>query len=537
MKNNRRAAQMLANELIERGAEVYFNVLPSVSNDGKTGVDDFVIAKGIEAYRTLREAATRMEVVEFLDGLTIDQVIERMNAKYMVVNENGKAFIYEPGFDQTLGRRRITRIKFNDFRELYLNATVVTGANSNGNPVIKTWANAWLEHRDRGQYLGGVVFDPSGKSPKDVYNLWQGFHIEPVKGDWSLLRDLIEDVICGGNKAHFEYLMNWMALVVQKPAQQGEVAVVMRGLKGTGKGTLAKALHHIIGQHALTVSNSKHLTGSFNAHLRDCIFLFADEAFFAGDKAHIGILKSLITDPHLAIEGKGRDVVQAPNYLHIMMASNEDWVVPASPDERRYFVRDVSEKRRGDHAYFTRLYRQLDTGGYEAMLYDLLNRDLTGFDVRAVPTTTGLQEQQKLSLPTADAWWMECLMRGHVYLSPHGTDGFLGDWAEQVSTDILYASYTAFAKGAMDRHPLLRETFESFMAKMGAEKRRLNKALIADGFNSPVFGNRPHGYHLGTLESAQAAFCRVTRLAIDWPSAGVEDAAPAAPTPCKKAKY
>ena len=348
MKNNRRAAQMLANELIERGAEVYFSVLPSVDDDGKTGVDDFIIAKGIEAYRTVRETATRMEVVEFLDGLTLDQVVERMNGKYMVVNENGKAFIYEPGFDQTLGRRRITRIKFNDFRELYLNATAVTGVNANGNPVIKTWANAWLEHKDRAQYLGGVVFDPSGKSPKDVYNLWQGFHIAPVKGDWSLLRDLIRDVICNGNIEHFGYLMSWMALMVQKPAQPGEVAVVMRGLKGTGKGTLAKALHHIIGQHALTISNAKHLTGSFNAHLRDCVFLFADEAFFAGDRSRIGTLNNLITDPHLTIEGKGRDSVQAPNYLHIIMASNEDWVVPATWDERRYLMLDVNDSRRGD---------------------------------------------------------------------------------------------------------------------------------------------------------------------------------------------
>ena len=171
------------------------------------------------------------------------------------------------------------------------------------------------------------------------------------------------------------------------------------------------------------------------------------------------------------------------------------------------------------------------------MLYDLLNRDLTSFDVRAVPATIGLQAQQKLSLPTAEAWWMECLMRGYVHLSQHGAEGFLGDWAEQVTTDILYASYTAFAKGAMDRHPLLRETFGAFMARMGAEKRRLNKAVISETHHGSVIGNRPHGYHLGTLENARAAFCRVTRLSVDWPSEGIEDAAPAAPAPHKKAKY
>ena len=38
-----------------------------------------------------------------------------------------------------------------------------------------------------------------------------------------------------------------------------------------------------MGQHALKISNAKHLVGNFNSHLRDCVFLFADEAFFAGD--------------------------------------------------------------------------------------------------------------------------------------------------------------------------------------------------------------------------------------------------------------
>ena len=68
---------------------------------------------------------------------------------------------------------------------------------------------------------------------------------------------------------------------------------------------MANALKRIIGQHGLTISNSRHLVGNFNAHLRDCIFLFADEAFFAGDKQHVGVLNSLITDDTLTVEGKG----------------------------------------------------------------------------------------------------------------------------------------------------------------------------------------------------------------------------------------
>jgi hypothetical protein len=152
--------------------------------------------------------------------------------------------------------------------------------------------------------------------------------------------------------------------------------------EGTGKGTLARALLHIFGQHGLAISQAKHLVGNFNSHLRDCSFLFSDEAFFAGDKQHVGVLKSIITEPHLTIEGKFQNAVQTPNFLHVMMASNEDWVVPAAIDSRRFFVLQVSDQRKDDHAYFDAIWRQMKAGGYEAMLHDLQTHDLTTFNVR-----------------------------------------------------------------------------------------------------------------------------------------------------------
>jgi len=34
----------------------------------------------------------------------------------------------------------------------------------------------------------------------------------------------IRQVICGGNAEYFDYLLNWMARLVQRPAELGEVA-------------------------------------------------------------------------------------------------------------------------------------------------------------------------------------------------------------------------------------------------------------------------------------------------------------------------
>ena len=71
-----------------------------------------------------------------------------------------------------------------------------------------------------------------------------------------------------------------------------------------GKGTLGNALVRIFGQHATHISSVDHLAGRFNAHLRDACFLFADEAWWPGDKSAEGTLKRLITEPTLFIEAK-----------------------------------------------------------------------------------------------------------------------------------------------------------------------------------------------------------------------------------------
>jgi hypothetical protein len=160
------------------------------------------------------------------------------------------------------------------------------------------------------------------------------------------------------------------------------------------------------------LSDAKHLTGHFNAHLRNACLLFADEAYWPGDKSAEGNLKRLITEPDLAIEGKGRDIVTVTNMLHAIMASNEDWVAPAGEFERRFVVNNVLERHIQDKGWFDALYAQLDDGGYAAMLHDLLHHDISGWHPRQFPRTDALLEQQALSLDPLDLWWVELLEGG-----------------------------------------------------------------------------------------------------------------------------
>ena len=115
---------------------------------------------------------------------------------------------------------------------------------------------------------------PAATSGKIPFNLWQGLAIQPRPGSWARLQDHMLQIICAGDQGHFDWLSGRILCLVERPAEQGEVAVVMRGVQGSGKGTLAKVLLHIFGQHGLAISNAKHLTGNFNGHLRDTVTAF-----------------------------------------------------------------------------------------------------------------------------------------------------------------------------------------------------------------------------------------------------------------------
>src|SRR5215831_12799842 len=120
---------------------------------------------------------------------------------------------------------------------LYANRQVCTRVTDKGKRTLKRVASWWLQHPKRRQFIHGVVLDPSGAPEKEgVLNLWRGFAYEPQPGSWRGLQEHIRAILCQGNEEHFGCLMGWLARLGQHPAQQGEVAVVLRGSQGTGKG-------------------------------------------------------------------------------------------------------------------------------------------------------------------------------------------------------------------------------------------------------------------------------------------------------------
>jgi len=404
----------------------------AIVTDPDMGISESVLEKPNSEKYARRQIARAKQ-------FAVDPQLLKMNTKHAIIgNWAGKCVVVEEVPDLALDRSRLTRTSFTDIRNRYCNRLVKVGESEDGKPKQRPLGDWWLKHPQRREYET-LAFAP-GKDVPGVYNLWRGFGVQSVPGDCGPFLGHIRVNLCDNVDAHYDYLIRWMARAVQRPDRQGEVAIVLRGDQGTGKSFFAKEFGSLFGRHFLTVSDPKHLVGSFNSHLRDCVLLFGDEAFFAGDKKHESTLKTLVTDDMIAIEAKGIDVEVNRNYTHLILASNSDWVIPAGAAERRYFVLDVTNEKRQHGEYFQQLADQMKSGGgREALLHYLMSIDLTDWTVRTVPQTKALAKQKISSLDPIAEWW-------YRKLDDASTHEDFGYWVDEIQCRMLTDDYLDYTR-------------------------------------------------------------------------------------------
>lgn len=446
----------------------------------------------------------------------VDPWLRILNEKHAVIADiGGKCRIISEVMDPALNRTKISKQSFEDFRNRYRNRKVVVGTNDNGQPIEKAVGAWWIDHPSRRQFET-ILFAP-GREIDDAYNLWRGFACDAIPGkNHESFLEHIRDNVCRMNMEHYNYLVGWMARMIQHPDGPGEVAVVLRGKRGTGKSFFAKEVGKLLGRHYLQVSDSKHLVGSFNAHLRDTVMLFGDEAFFAGDKKHESVLKTLITEEHLVIEGKGVDAEAAPNYVHLILASNENWVVPAGLDERRFFVMEVGEAQKQRHGYFKQIKEDLDNGGRENLLNYLLTYDLEPFEVRAVPQTEALMEQKIMSMDPETQWMFEKVWEGRVLKGDQ-------EWRGKVLKDALYDDYVNDLRDQGRNFRMSRTGFGRFLTRVLPPGWPVSKQEMAEvpwtnetGYEVMI-KKRAYMYYLPPVEEVRAHWDLNLGGPFEWP--------------------
>lgn len=399
--------------------------------------------------------------------------LQKMNDKYALLFGDGNHTIIHETVNEK-GHPRRTFMSEVSFKRKFSPKTIIQGR---GKPL--TWADVWLDWEGRREY-SGICFKPEQTPRHGYYNLWRGFTCKPkpyaeagamAKVGFDMFYEHLRDNIAGGDDELFNWIMGYFAHMIQKPYERPLTTLVLKGTKGVGKNAPIDRVGKLLGTgHYLVAHNKRYLTSNFNGHLDSALCLVLDEAFWSGDVSAEGILKGLTTSSEILIERKGREPYVIDNLVRLVILGNEDWLVPASEDERRYAVFKVGENRKQDKKFFHDMRVAIDEkGGNQVLLHYLQNFDLKTVDVNTAPATDELLEQKIATFGLFEEFWFQCLVEGKIIHAD-----FESEWQENLSKNRLRDAFITFCrkKNVKSRMPSARAIGKRLMQMCPPARKR-----------------------------------------------------------------
>jgi len=411
----------LQHELMEiaEGDDIYdaskIEVLQKEAKSRGLNMHRNALRKRVNELRTAAQLAENSEQ----NTSAYQTFIDRMNTEHFVYT--GADTVYIASWTYQNGRRVLVQRKAADFRLLVANEPeVFSPAIGRRLPA----AEAWLRAPERRE-VTGFTFEPDldksdALAEQKLENLFEGFSVKPQTGSVDLFTTHLKEVIVANEPAErrealVDYLMNCFAHLVQKPGVPLKVAMVFRGREGAGKSFITDVIGSLFKGNVFETSMADDLVGRFTEHLLNACLVVSDEALFAGSKKDADVVKRLITQDTLRIEGKHKAILNEKNRMTLMFTSNHEHAVNVGLGDRRFVVFDVSDVKtpRAEHEqYWATLWCWAKSeAGKAALLDELLARDISGFDAqRDRPQTRARLDQMIASLDKVYRWFLEAVV-------------------------------------------------------------------------------------------------------------------------------
>jgi hypothetical protein len=223
------------------------------------------------------------------------------------------------------------------------------------------------------------------------FPLQLAYTLEEGKGDTQepvdLFRGLV-GILASHQPALEEYLLNWLAHMLQKPFQLPGVALIITGRKGYGKDTLFDFLgEFVLGSDYFTnYTENNQLFDHHDTGKVQKLMVKVEEADRAVCMKNSSALKGMITASKMMVNPKNKQPFQTTNFCRYVLTTNKGNPVEFSDGERRYVLLASSGEKKGDLPYWLNLRSKLFTaiGGKQVAEY-LLARDISSFIPQSLP--------------------------------------------------------------------------------------------------------------------------------------------------------
>ena len=360
------------------------------------------------------------------------------------------------------------------------------------------------------------AYPPPLRCPEDCFNTWTYsiFHNQPSRigesDDFAVVERFLRLIrIVSGYSLNgtpetepeeykkYEFIVYFIADMIQRPAIKPGVMLILGGSEGTGKSLLCLLLCLLVGYDRSSDTKIKNICGDFNSLMEDKILVVVNELSNNMTAAEVSTFKSMITDKRLSINTKHIQQYDTDSYIRFICTTNDGaWF----PSDRRpvYFcstlelhsqefmgdkdelwrLTDLCEENRKSHIA---MYRYFET-------INLVERfNLAGpRDIMKPPKSTDAIEIQKARNPYAafTLFLIDSKFKGQRYIKVTADDLLIiySDWSEatgkgekkrmgQLDNELFTCN--SWLPGAVSK-PILGE---------GAAYRNLDLALMKESIN------------------------------------------------------
>jgi hypothetical protein len=261
----------------------------------------------------------------------------------------------------------------------------------------------WLTDKTKRSYASVtcVPFNPlqDDTTPEDVFNeaIPMAFEYIPKEDrDKTALNDLkyiLEHLTNSTDEQN--YLVRWVADMLQNPATNPQVIVVIKGhYEGAGKDTLMKTVLRMLGSaYVSSVDDMDMVFGSYNPALDKKLMLQFNEAQSSQGVKHNDKIKNLVTQDTNTIKQKYEKDKTQPNYVRCIVNSTHGNPLIAG---RRTLICQTRVDIVISKAWWTSYYTTKINNDHfiNSLASDLLDIDLSDFDVKEPPKTEVQQNKQ-----------------------------------------------------------------------------------------------------------------------------------------------
>ncbi len=313
-------------------------------------------------------------------------------------------------------------------------------------PSFRAGDLVWIESKNRKVY-SRIRFSPESKVGE--LNLWKPLQIAPKNENCDDFLRMIFESLCSGNQILNDFLLDWFAHLIQKPAEKSAtIPVLFSEHQGTGKNLLCDfVMRQILGKMHLKTTDMNELAQRFNSHMAYKLLTFIDELSWAQSSKAISFIKALSGSGVMNVEYKHAARITVENYSRYILATNSETSVPIEKGNRRFVFIEGSTKFANDSKFFEPILSRVKTGyTASAFLWHLQSRDISEFNPNRIPDHKNLGVQTKLRTQGDVAkFWYDLYFNDPrpIFVEEKG-----------LATDLCFAKYQEFSRGAVKANHL-----------------------------------------------------------------------------------